>query len=78
MAVITEYLTQLLAKQVEDRGLVVWYDPEGAYAEAAAELALPGSGCGRATSWTTLAVATRSRRSWLPAHAPKAAPRSSV
>src|SRR5437016_3587800 len=41
MAVVTEYLTQLLAKQVEDRGLVVWYDPEGAYADAAAALALP-------------------------------------
>lgn len=41
MAVVTEYLTQLLAKQVEDRGLVVWYDPEGAYADAAAGLALP-------------------------------------
>lgn len=41
MAVVTEYLTQLLAKQVEDRGLVVWYDPEGAYSEAAAGLALP-------------------------------------
>jgi hypothetical protein len=41
MGVVTEYLTQLLAKQVEDRGLVVWYDPERAYAEAAAALALP-------------------------------------
>jgi hypothetical protein len=41
MAVVTEYLTQLLTKQVEDRGLVVWYDPEVAYAEAAAGLALP-------------------------------------
>jgi hypothetical protein len=39
--VVTEYLTQLLAKQVEDRGLVVWYDSAGAYAEAAAALALP-------------------------------------
>ena len=41
MAVVTEYLTQLLAKQVEDRGLVVWYDPERAYAEAALILTLP-------------------------------------
>jgi hypothetical protein len=30
MAVVTEYLYQLIAKQVEDRGLVVWYDPEQA------------------------------------------------
>jgi hypothetical protein len=43
MAVVTEYLMQLLAKQVEDRGLVVWYDPERAYADAAAGLALPAT-----------------------------------
>jgi hypothetical protein len=41
MAVVTEYLCQLIAKQVEDRGLVVWYDPEHAYTQVAAELALP-------------------------------------
>jgi hypothetical protein len=41
MAVVTEYLFQLIAKQVEDRGLVVWYDPERAYSTAAAELVLP-------------------------------------
>lgn len=41
MPIVTEYLFQLFAKQVEDRGLVVWYDPEKAYAEAVAELALP-------------------------------------
>jgi len=31
MAVVTEYLVQLIAKQVEEQGLVVWYDPEGVY-----------------------------------------------
>jgi hypothetical protein len=41
MAVVTEYLFQLVAKQVEDRGLVVWYDPEQAFVAAATELALP-------------------------------------
>jgi hypothetical protein len=25
---ITAYLVQLIAKQVDDRGIVVWYDPE--------------------------------------------------
>src|SRR5713101_3235724 len=40
MKVVTEYLFQLIAKQVEDRGLVVWYDPERVYAQAAAELTL--------------------------------------
>jgi PglZ domain len=39
--VVTEYLFQLVAKQVEGRGLVVWYDPEKAYVQAAAELTLP-------------------------------------
>src|ERR1039457_4333164 len=41
MPVVTEYLVQLIAKQVEEKGLVVWYDPEQAYGTAAAELSLP-------------------------------------
>ncbi len=36
--VVTNYLIGLIAKQVEDRGLVVWYDPERAYAQAVAQL----------------------------------------
>ncbi|MFO7640550.1 MAG: PglZ domain-containing protein [Candidatus Competibacteraceae bacterium] len=40
---VTEYLVQLLAKQVDDRGVVVWYDPEHAYDAAAAELTLPNT-----------------------------------
>ena len=28
MAVVTESLVQLIAKQVDEKGLVVWYDPE--------------------------------------------------
>ncbi|HET6574071.1 MAG TPA: hypothetical protein VFG68_10745, partial [Fimbriiglobus sp.] len=43
MAVVTEYLCQLIAKQVEDRQLVVWYDPEKAYPDAAASLSLPNT-----------------------------------
>ena len=43
MAVVTETLVQLIAKQVDDKGLVVWYDPEQAYAAVAAELALPNT-----------------------------------
>jgi hypothetical protein len=38
---VTAYLTQLIAKQVDDGGLVVWYDPEHAYGSVAAELTLP-------------------------------------
>ena len=40
---ITAYLVQLIAKQVDDKGLVVWYDPEHAYAAVAAELSLPNT-----------------------------------
>jgi len=43
MAVITESLVQLIAKQVDDKGLVVWYDPEQAYGAVAEELALPNT-----------------------------------
>ncbi len=43
MAIVTDYLFQLIAKQVNDHGLVVWYDPEQAYAAAAAELHLPNT-----------------------------------
>jgi hypothetical protein len=34
---------QLIAKQVDDKGLVVWYDPEQAYATVAADLCLPNA-----------------------------------
>jgi hypothetical protein len=30
---VTEHRVSLIAKQVEDHGLVVWYDPEGQYRE---------------------------------------------
>ncbi len=39
--VVTEYLFQLIAKQVKDHQLVVWYDPEHAYVEVATTLSLP-------------------------------------
>lgn len=34
-AIVTDYLSSLIAKQVEEHGLVVWYDPEQAYTAAA-------------------------------------------
>lgn len=43
MAVVTECLVQLIGKQVNEKGLVVWYDPEQAYGAAAAELLLPNT-----------------------------------
>ena len=41
MAIVTDYLLQLIAKQVDERGLVIWYDPEKAYGSTVAELHLP-------------------------------------
>ncbi len=43
MGIVTKHLFDLIAKQVEDHRLVVWYDPEQAYAAAAAELQLPNT-----------------------------------
>ena len=33
MGKITEELITLLAKQIQDHGIVVWYDPEQAYGD---------------------------------------------
>ena len=41
--VVTEYLKSLISKQVDDRGLVVWYDPEQAYGAVVADLRLPNT-----------------------------------
>jgi hypothetical protein len=43
MAVVTDSLVQLIAKQVDEKGLVVWYDPEQAYCMVAADLRLPST-----------------------------------
>jgi hypothetical protein len=43
MPVVTESLVQLIAKQVDEKGLVVWYDPEQAYVPVVAELHLPNT-----------------------------------
>lgn len=44
---MTEHLIQLIAKQVDDKGLIVWYDPEQAYGAVAAELSLPNTAVAR-------------------------------
>jgi len=36
--IVTEHLISLVAKQVNDHGLVVWYDPDGVYADTLASL----------------------------------------
>lgn len=43
MGIVTTHLFALIAKQVEDHRLVVWYDPEQAYATVAADLAFPNT-----------------------------------
>lgn len=43
MSIVTEYIRNLVAKQVDDNGIVVWYDPDNAYADAVAALDLPNT-----------------------------------
>ena len=38
---VTKYLFDLIAKQVEDHLLVIWYDPEQVYSTVAEDLELP-------------------------------------
>ena len=47
MAIVTEYITELIGKQVDDKGLVIWYDPEEAYKSVARELTLPNTAVAR-------------------------------
>ena len=41
MSKLTDSLQQLLLRQINERGIVVWYDPEKAYTHAIEKLALP-------------------------------------
>ena len=41
MGIVTDSLVQMIAKQVDEKGLVVWYDPEHAYHAVASSLSLP-------------------------------------
>jgi hypothetical protein len=41
MGKVTEELVALITKQVQDHGLVVWYDPEPAYGDVVDQLSLP-------------------------------------
>ena len=43
MGKITEYLINLIAKQVEDKGIVVWYDPEKVYTGVISNLTIPNT-----------------------------------
>ncbi len=41
MGKVTEHLIKIITKQVKDKGVVVWYDPDKAYPEIAEELTIP-------------------------------------
>src|SRR5437762_6862655 len=43
MGIVSEHLVGLIAKQVEERSLVVWYDPSADYRAVAESLELPGT-----------------------------------
>src|SRR5690349_8595206 len=43
MGKVTDHLVSLIKKQVQDHGVVVWYDPERAYINFAPTLDLPGT-----------------------------------
>jgi len=41
MGIVSEYIRNLIAKHVDDNGIVVWYDPDVAYSQAVEALDLP-------------------------------------
>ena len=41
MGKVTEHLLNLITKQVEDNGIVAWYDPEKAYTGVIEKLSIP-------------------------------------
>lgn len=41
MGIVTDYLANLIARQVDESGLVIWYDPDGHYQTFAQNLVLP-------------------------------------
>lgn len=43
MGIIADHLCSVIARQVGDYGLVVWYDPDGHYRDVALALALPST-----------------------------------
>lgn len=43
MGIVSEHLVRLIAKQVEERSLVVWYDPNADYRAVAERLDIPGT-----------------------------------
>ena len=50
MGIVTDYLIDQLKQQVNERGVVVWFDPQKTYAELAASLDMPETHIARFTS----------------------------
>jgi hypothetical protein len=42
-AKVSDHLQNIIKRQVDEKGIVIWYDPEGCYQEFAASLDLPGT-----------------------------------
>jgi hypothetical protein len=40
---VTNYLKKIIARQVGDHRLVVWFDPEGHYTQVTENIELPGT-----------------------------------
>lgn len=49
MGIVKEHLISVISKQTNDRGVVVWYDPEQSYTGFAESLELPGTHIARFT-----------------------------
>ncbi len=43
MGIVTDYLRNVIAKQVDDHSLVLWFDPEKHYADTIKEIAIPNT-----------------------------------
>jgi hypothetical protein len=43
MGLVTDYFVKLIERQVNEKGIVVWFDPERTYASLAATLPLPNT-----------------------------------
>jgi len=37
MGIVSDYIRNLIAKQLNDNGIGVWYDPEGAWSDPEAQ-----------------------------------------
>ena len=43
MGPVKQYLTSVISKQIDERGIVLWFDPEHNYGDFAGSLELPNT-----------------------------------